>query len=136
MAGDGVAIDPDPGPEGRPATVVAPCDGRLTVLFPGGHALAVTTSAGLEVIVHLGLDTVELGGEGFEALVHQGDGVRAGQPLVRFDLMAVRTRGKSALSPVLVAASADVVGISVTHRTSVEAGRDTLISVVLKDRDG
>lgn len=132
MAGDGVAIEPEAGPGGGPVTVLAPCDGRLAVLFPGAHALAIVTPSGLEVIVHIGLDTVDLAGEGFEALARQGDEVRTGTPLVRVDFDVVRGRGRRALSPVVIAGPGAVESLAVTTLTTVEAGRDTLLTVATK----
>ncbi len=137
MAGDGVAIEPEP--EASPAsgdrsvTVVAPCDGLLAVLFPGGHAMAIAGPGGLEVIVHVGLDTVELAGAGFEVLARQGDRIRAGQPLVRFDPAALRDRGKRALSPVLVANVDAVERLQVSAGPTVRAGRDVLLTVWPKE---
>src|SRR5229473_4675214 len=74
MAGDGVAIDPS----GQVA--VAPISGDLVKLFPGGHAFGISTSGGVELIVHIGLDTVELKGEGFENIASEGQKVKAGTP--------------------------------------------------------
>lgn len=133
MAGDGVAIEPAADPSGGPVTVVAPCDGQLAVLFPGGHAMAVVGPGGLEVIVHAGIDTVELQGAGFETLAKQGDLVRAGQPLVRFDPEALRRGGKRAISPVLVANVDIVAGMEVSKAAEVRAGRDVLLTVRLKE---
>src|SRR2546423_10316563 len=79
MAGDGVAIDPS----GRVA--VAPVTGNLVKLFPGGHAFGISTGDGVELIVHIGLDTVELQGEGFENIATVGKGVQDETPLVNFD---------------------------------------------------
>src|SRR5947209_12120713 len=88
MVGDGVAIDPS----GRVA--VAPVSGQLVKLFPGGHAFGIAADGGVELIVHLGLDTVELQGEGFERLATEGQAVTAGMPIVRFDRAAIERRGK------------------------------------------
>ncbi|MHB0886257.1 MAG: PTS sugar transporter subunit IIA [Bacillota bacterium] len=133
MAGDGVAIEPETEPEPEPMTVVAPCDGLLAVLFPGGHAMAIAGPGGLEVIVHIGLDTVELAGTGFEVLARQGDQVRAGQPLIRFDPAVLRGRGKRALSPVLVANMDAVERLQVSAGDTVRAGRDVLLTVWPKE---
>lgn len=132
MAGDGVAVEPEPAvltTGGTMVSVVAPCDGLLAVLFPGGHAMAIVGPAGLEVIVHVGLDTVELEGAGFEVLARQGDQVRAGQPLVRFDPAVLRSRGKRALSPVLVANVDAIERLRANPGPTVDAGRDVLLTV-------
>src|SRR5947209_18195111 len=88
MVGDGVAIDPSG------SVAVAPVNGQLVKLFPGGHAFGIATDGGVELIVHLGLDTVELQGEGFERLASEGQAVMAGTPIVRFDRSAIERRGK------------------------------------------
>src|SRR5436309_15251227 len=79
MVGDGVAIDPS----GQVA--VAPVSGDLVKLFPGGHAFGLSMNDGVELIVHIGLDTIELKGEGFENIATEGQVVKAGTPIVRFD---------------------------------------------------
>ena len=117
MAGDGVAIDPS----GRVA--VAPVTGNLVKLFPGGHAFGISTSEGVELIVHIGLDTVELKGEGFENIATEGQVVQAGTPIVNFDRTTVERRGKVMLSPVVSSGAGTIV-----RRASgtVRAGRDVI----------
>ncbi|QCR19979.1 glucose PTS transporter subunit IIA [Agrococcus sp. SGAir0287] len=94
--GDGFAVDPT---SGRFASPVA---GTITALFPTGHAFGVTTPEGLEVLVHVGLGTVALGGEGFTVLRAEGDVVEAGDAVVDVDLDAIRDRVPSLVSPVVV----------------------------------
>jgi multiphosphoryl transfer protein len=96
LLGDGVTIDP------TGATVHAPCDGEVVTLPASRHALTLRTSAGIEVLVHVGIDTVGLHGEGFEALVAVGTHVRAGDPLLRFDLDGLAQRAKSLVTPIVV----------------------------------
>ena len=117
MAGDGVAIDPS----GRVA--VAPVTGDLVKLFPGGHAFGISTGGDVELIVHIGLDTVELKGAGFENIATEGQVVQAGTPIVRFDRATVERRGKVMLSPVVSSGAGTIV-----RRASgkVRAGRDVL----------
>ena len=117
MAGDGVAIDPS----GQIA--VAPVAGTLVKLFPGGHAFGISTAEGVELIVHIGLDTVELKGEGFENIATEGQKIRAGTPIVRFDRATVERKGKVMLSPVVSSGAGTIV-----RRASgtVRAGRDVL----------
>ena len=95
MVGPGLAVEPDPGP----GTVVAPVDGQVVVLH--AHAFAVQSASGRGVLVHLGIDTVQLQGEGFELLVAKGDQVTAGTPVVRWDPSAVAAAGRSAVCPVV-----------------------------------
>ena len=95
MVGPGTAVDPLPGP----AAVGSPIDGKLVKLHP--HAFVVLSDGGQGVLVHLGIDTVQLGGEGFELLVEEGEAVTAGQPLVRWDPAAVAASGRSPVCPVV-----------------------------------
>ena len=117
MAGDGVAIDPS----GQVA--VAPVAGDLVKLFPGGHAFGIITSEGVELIVHIGLDTVELKGQGFQNIATEGQQVKAGTPIVRFDRPAIERLGKAMISPVVSSGPGTIV-----QRASgtVRAGRDVL----------
>ena len=97
MAGQGCAIVPEASGE-----AVAPVSGVLVKLFEGGHAFGIATDGGIEMIVHLGLDTIELRGRGFERIATEGDRVEAGQPIVRFDLDEIRTGNYDPVTPVLV----------------------------------
>ena len=97
MAGEGGAIVPASSGE-----VVAPVSGTLVKLFEGGHAFGIATDGGVELIVHVGLDTIEMRGGGFEKLAAEGDLVEAGQPIVRFDLEAIREAGYDPVTPVVV----------------------------------
>lgn len=98
MAGDGAAIVPASSGE-----VVAPVSGELVKLFEGGHAFGIQADGGAELIVHLGLDTIELRGRGFERLAKEGQRVEAGQSIVRFDLEEIRSSGYDPVTPVVVA---------------------------------
>lgn len=95
MVGPGTAVDPLP----EPAGVASPIAGKLVKLHP--HAFVVQSDGGQGVLVHLGIDTVQLGGEGFELLVEEGVRVGAGQPLVRWDPAAVAASGRSPVCPVV-----------------------------------
>jgi len=117
MVGDGLAIDPS----GQVA--VAPVSGILVKLFPGGHAFGIEASDGVELIVHLGLDTIELKGEGFEKLALEGQLVAAGTPIVRFDRSAIERLGKVMLSPVVTTGSGTIVYCA---SGTVQAGHDVL----------
>ncbi|MFB8891801.1 N-acetylglucosamine-specific PTS transporter subunit IIBC [Microbacterium plantarum] len=94
--GPGVAIDP------TGDTVVAPADGIVTTVFPTGHAVGMTLDDGTELLIHVGIDTVDLQGRGFQALVQQGEGVHAGHPLLRIDTGVIRGAGYSPITPVIV----------------------------------
>ncbi len=97
MAGQGCAIVPEASGE-----AVAPISGVLVKLFEGGHAFGIASDGGIEMIVHLGLDTIEMRGRGFERIATEGDRVEAGQPIVRFDLDEIRAGDYDPVTPVLV----------------------------------
>jgi multiphosphoryl transfer protein len=96
MLGDGLAIDP------TGATLHAPCDGEIIALPQSKHALTLRSDAGAEILMHIGIDTVGLGGEGFEAHVKLGRRVAAGERLITFDLDLIARRAKSLLTPILL----------------------------------
>jgi phosphocarrier protein FPr/phosphocarrier protein len=96
MLGDGLAIDP------TGAVVLAPCAGEIITLPASAHAVSIRAADGVDVLVHVGIDTVTLGGRGFEARVRPGAIVRAGDELIRFDLDVVARGAKSLMTPVLV----------------------------------
>ena len=100
LLGDGLAIDPVAG------LVVAPCGGEVATVAAGGHAVSLRAEGGVDVLVHVGIDTVHLAGRGFEVLVRPGQTVAAGDALIRFDLDAVARAAKSLMTPVVVSAEA------------------------------
>ncbi|OEI68943.1 MULTISPECIES: PTS glucose transporter subunit IIA [unclassified Curtobacterium] len=102
LVGAGVAVDPT-GVEDA-VTAVAPVDGTIVKLHP--HAFALQGTAGTDVLVHVGIDTVKLHGDGFELLAAEGDTVRAGDPVVRFTPAAISAAGYSPVCPVVVLGSA------------------------------
>ena len=87
ILGKGVAIIPSKG------TICAPADGEVGTVFPTGHAVALTTPEGAEVLIHIGLDTVDMNGDGFEYLITKGQRVKAGTPLIRFSKEKIRAAG-------------------------------------------
>ena len=95
MLGDGFAVDLTDG------QVAAPFDGEVTAAFPTGHAYGLKRADGLECLIHIGMDTVQLEGRGFDVKVQAGDKVKMGQTLVTVDLDLVRQSGKSLISPVV-----------------------------------
>ena len=117
MAGDGGAIVPAGSGE-----AVAPTNGTLVKLFEGGHAFGISTEGGVELIVHLGLDTIQMEGGGFEKLATEGDQVEAGQPIVRMNLEAIREAGYNPVSPVVVANS-DEHSVDNLKTGEIEAGK-------------
>ena len=116
VAGQGIAVNPSTG------EVKAPCNGVVSVLFPSKHAIGIAAEDGTERLIHVGLNTVMLDGAGFEALVEQGDKVREGQPLLRFDMDFIRKQGYSLVSPILVTNADDFQQIRLLGKKQVEAG--------------
>ena len=123
LAGDGISIDP------ISDRLLAPCDARVLQVHRAGHALTLSTS-GLEIIVHIGIDTIALEGDGFSPMVKAGDDVRTGQPLIAFDADIVARRARSLLTQVLIT-NMDRVASLERRSGSVVAGRDVLLEVVL-----
>src|ERR1700759_3841839 len=103
MLGDGLAVDP------IGDTLFAPCAGEITTLPQSAHAVSIRTASGIELLVHIGIDTVKLAGRGFSALVALGARVEAGDPLIRFDLDIVARGAKSLITPILVQGEAGVL---------------------------
>jgi len=96
MAGDGVAILP----VGN--IFVAPIDGVISKIFSTNHAFSVKSKQDLEVLVHIGLETVALKGEGFERLANEGDEVKAGDPIIKADLAYIKANAKDIITPILI----------------------------------
>ena len=99
VVGQGAGISPA---DGKTIVVTAPAAGTLAVAPASGHAYGITLDSGVEVLIHVGLDTVNLGGKGFDVKVKQGDRVTAGQELVRVDRKTIEDAGYSLTTPVLI----------------------------------
>lgn len=119
MLGKGVAIKPEDN------TFYAPVSGTVTVAAKSSHAIAITTEEGLEVLVHIGIDTVELNGEYFKKFVNPGEKIRAGQRMVTFEGEKIRQSGYDTVTMIIVTNSSDYnriepkVGISVNEMDKV-----------------
>ena len=118
--GDGFAIDPS---EGK---IYAPYTGEVTVAFPTGHAYGIRTAGGKEVLIHIGMDTVELNGEGFKPAVKQGDHVKQGDLLTEIDLDLIRKAGKPVVTPVIFT---DGTEIELKKTGEVKAGEKGIITL-------
>jgi multiphosphoryl transfer protein len=103
MLGDGLAIDPTNG------IVLAPCDGEIVTLPESAHAVSIRSLDGLEVLIHIGIDTVRLAGRGFDARVKPGARVQSGEELIRFDLDVVARGAKSLMTPIVITSDGAVV---------------------------
>ncbi len=124
VLGQGLAIKPT---EGK---VVAPVRGEITTLFPSLHAIGITSDEGVEILIHVGLDTVQLEGKGFKAHVKQGDKIVKGQELVTFDIDFIQESGYSIVTPVVVTNYNDYFQIAATESKSLELG-DKAITVII-----
>lgn len=120
IMGEGAAIVPDDG------EVSAPFDGVVNTVFPTRHAIGLTNDDGVEVIIHIGLDTVELNGEGFEAFVKDGDRVRKGDRLIRFDRSAIQEKGYDLTTPVIVSNAAQFIDIIETEQKQIKRNDELL----------
>lgn len=120
--GQGVAINPTIG------EIIAPADAEVKLLFPTKHAIGLTTEDGAELLIHIGMDTVELEGKNFTSYVQQGDKVKAGQKLISFDMAAIKAAGYSLVTPIIVTNSTDYSSVLSTDAAEVSA-TDLLIEV-------
>ncbi len=121
LTGDGIAV------LAESPLVLAPCEGQITLFFDTKHAFAVTTPDGIQVLVHIGLDTVILNGNGLNALKQRGDYVTAGTPVLELDFSVLKAKDINMISPVLIVNTERIKGISTTAEAVVTAGQDTLI---------
>ncbi|SFK60035.1 PTS system, glucose-specific IIA component [Halobacillus dabanensis] len=127
MMGDGVAIEPDDG------KVVSPVSGEIVQLFPTNHAVGIKTKSGVEVLVHIGLETVSMEGEGFEGFVKTGDQVNAGDHLITFDMDLVKEKAKSTITPVVITNFDDVVdNFDPSYSDGADAGQSTIATLKTK----
>lgn len=122
LVGKGVGIIPS---EGK---VVAPFDGVVTLTTETNHAIGITSIDGVELLIHIGIDTVDLKGEGFIREVNEGDNVKLGDPLLQFDIERIQAAGLSLYSPVVVTNTADFLDlVSAVTTGEVSSGKDDLI---------
>lgn len=126
MMGEGIAIEPTEG------IVVAPFNGKVIQVFPTKHALGLKSESGLEVLIHIGLETVSLQGEGFKTYVKEGDRIKKGDMLVTFDRDIIKEKAASTITPIIMTKGEDVESFKVNNESSVIKGETTLIQVHLK----
>ena len=120
--GDGIAIEPIDG------ELVAPADGEISSTFETHHAVGMTTVDGAELLMHIGIDTVKLGGKHFTYLVNEGDKVKKGQPLIRFELEAVKAEGYPVTTPLIVCNTDDYAAVAAKASGTVKQG-DALLEL-------
>ncbi|TWI57958.1 PTS sugar transporter subunit IIA [Halalkalibacter nanhaiisediminis] len=126
MMGDGFAIEPS---EGK---VVAPVSGEIMQVFPTKHAIGIKTPGGAEVLLHIGLETVNMKGEGFTAHVKEGDKVKLGDALVDFDLDLVKEKAASTITPVVITNMDDLDSVVKEPATETVAGETPLLTIKSK----
>ena len=120
--GDGIAIEPTDG------ELVAPADGEISSTFETHHAVGMTTADGAELLMHIGIDTVKLGGKHFTYLVNEGDKVKKGQPLIRFELEAIKAEGYPVTTPLIVCNTDDYAAVAAKASGIVKQG-DALLEL-------
>ena len=120
--GDGIAIEPIDG------ELVAPADGEISSTFETHHAVGMTTADGAELLMHIGIDTVKLGGKHFTYLVNEGDKVKKGQPLIRFELEAIKAEGYPVTTPLIVCNTDDYAAVAAKASGTVKQG-DALLEL-------
>ena len=126
MMGEGFGINPTEG------EVVSPIEGKVDNVFPTKHAIGLKADNGLELLVHIGLDTVQLDGEGFEVLVSSGDTVQVGDPLVKFNLEYISNNAKSVISPVIITNTDQTSAININDVNAIVKGETKVVDVTMK----
>ncbi|WP_217592307.1 glucose PTS transporter subunit IIA [Cohnella sp. GbtcB17] len=129
LVGKGVAFIPDKG------ELVAPVRGKIIHLYPTKHAIGIETPEGLEVLLHIGINTSQMNGEGFTALVKEGDEVMPGQPLIRFHLPTLKAHAKSLATPMVITNSDIVRSWRFAPFKAVKKGQAAVMSVVVRERE-
>ena len=122
VLGNGIAIEPSDG------ELVAPADGEISSTFETHHAVGMTTVDGAELLMHIGIDTVKLGGKHFTYLVNEGDKVKKGQPLIRFELEAIKAEGYPVTTPLIVCNTDDYAAVAAKASGTVKQG-DALLEL-------
>jgi PTS system beta-glucosides-specific IIC component len=123
MIGKGVAINPTVG------EVTSPVDGVVSVIFPSKHAIGITSEDGVELLIHIGLDTVKLDGKHFKSFVENGDRVRIGDKLVEFDMEEIKSEGYDIITPVIVTNSNKYLDVVSTKEKNI-SNTDDLLTVL------
>lgn len=121
LVGDGVAVIP------MSNIFTAPIDGTVTKIFPTNHAYSIKSPKDLEVMVHIGLDTVALEGKGFERIANEGDQVKAGDPIIQVDLEYIREHAKDIITPIIISDDSDVKQIE--KRLNIVKNQDIIMEV-------
>ena len=125
MIGDGIAIEPT-----ASGVMVAPASGRIEKIFDTNDAFSIVTPAGIEIFVHLGMDTVKLEGKGFERIAEEGAVVKAGDPIVKYDYDFLKANAKSIITPVIISNSDDYSSLNPVESGKAVVGETLVLNVV------
>lgn len=123
IMGKGIAILPDNG------TIFSPVNGTITSVFPTKHAIGITSEEGLEILIHIGIDTVKLDGKYFTSLVKNGDAVKIGDKLINFDIKAIEKAGYDIITPIIITNSNKYLDVVPTKNSNVTT-HDSLLTVL------
>ena len=123
MMGDGLAVKPSEG------IVVSPVDGEVIQVFPTKHAIGIKALNGAEILLHIGIETVGLNGEGFTTLINEGDKVKAGDQLVEFDLTFVTEKAASTITPVIITNGDQMATIDKKTVSETVAGETVIMEI-------
>lgn len=126
FSGDGVAIKP------TGDIIVAPADGILTLVFRTNHAFGMTLANGIEILVHIGIDSVRLQGEGFDRIATEGTKVKAGDPIIKINREFLLSRNINLITPVLITNMDKISSLIVETNTLVEHGKDHILTYKIK----
>lgn len=126
MMGDGLAVKPSEG------VIVSPVHGEIIQLFPTKHAVGIKTVNGIEVLIHIGIETVNMQGEGFEAFAKEGDKVAKGDKLITFDMDLVNEKAESTITPIIITNGDAVESIEKEENKQATAGETTIMTVTAK----
>ncbi|MBM7558212.1 PTS sugar transporter subunit IIA [Halanaerobacter jeridensis] len=124
MLGDGIAIDPSND------VVVSPCEGEIVKMFDTNHAVGIETEEGVEILIHIGIDTVKLAGEGFTRIAEDGDKVNVGDELIRIDREFLKENAPSLVTPIVITNSFEVNQV-IDSNKKVASGKDKILQISL-----
>ncbi|WP_175639405.1 PTS sugar transporter subunit IIA [Metabacillus schmidteae] len=126
MMGDGIAIDPSEN------QVFSPVDGEVVSVFPTKHAITIRSKSGAELLIHMGLETVKLNGEGFHVLVGEGDKIKIGNPIAEFDINKVSNTGTKIITPIVLLNGEQFKIENRQSNQSVTGGQDMIMEITKK----
>jgi sugar PTS system EIIA component len=126
MMGDGIAIEPTEG------VVVSPVDGEIVQFFHTKHAIGIQSESGAEILIHVGLETVNMNGEGFEGYVNVGDKVKAGDKLLTFDLDLIKEKAANTVTPIVITNGDAVESLDKRAASEATKGETSLLQIKMK----